>query len=172
MRCYYPAFTDEETKAQGYQAKELSRVGGKIQSHICLTSKPMFFHVPVLQALDEVWCLAIALQIASYIPISLRGVSVNYSGERLFSLAWWTRLKYRACLGSWRAYNCRINLAISLLWDIRWVMLAAVLDKPSNLRDLTQWKVTSFSCKTQYELYWQELSPPIRESGTQVPSAP
>lgn len=89
--------------------------GAKIPSHICMTSKPTAFPTPVLQTSDEVWSLAMALQRASHIPISLRGISGKYSGHRLFSLAWWARQKYHACLGSWKDYNCRINLVISLL---------------------------------------------------------
>ena len=77
MRCDYPHFADEETEAEGDEAKELSVGGAKVQSHICLTSKPTSFHISPLQALDEVWSLAMALQIASHMPIELQGLSVE-----------------------------------------------------------------------------------------------
>lgn len=48
VRCDYPHCVDEETEAEGDEAKGL-REGAKIQSHICLTSKPTSFHISVLQ---------------------------------------------------------------------------------------------------------------------------
>lgn len=82
------------------------------------------------------------LQIACHIPTELQEVSGNIlvKGFGFFCLfVWWTR---RNTLPVWGThnYNCRANLAISLLWHIMGDA-GVILDKPSNLSDLAEWKL-------------------------------
>lgn len=132
---HYPHFADEETKAQGVEAKELSGLG-KIPSHICLTSKPTSFSYS---------CAAVTRW-----SVSLSNGPTNSFSHTHLSPGMLREILWQRCLcfgvvskaqtpwvsGELRDHTCWANLPLCVLWYSSGVMLAAVLDKPSNLRDL------------------------------------